>query len=396
MTVLLGALVALAPLAMDIYLASMPSMTHSLGASTTQVQLTLSVYMYGWGMAQLVVGPMSDRWGRRPVLIAGLVVAVIASSACALAPDAYFLMAARLLQAFGVAAVFVVPRATVRDLHSAERAGKMLTLMAMILSIAPIVAPILGSHLHVWLGWQANFVLVAAYAAVLLAIAVTQFPETLKQPNARALDPGALLTTFSRLLRSRRFVGYLLVSSFSAGGLFAFLGGSAFVLVAVMGTGETGFGALFATVMIGNLVGGLLASRAVMRLGIDRLLQISTAVMLASGVTLAALAWAGVDHPAAIVVPMFVFMASYTATMPQATAGALTAFPEIAGAATSLLLFCQFVIASSWALAVGLAYDGTQRPMTSAIALTGALSCGAYWLVVRRMAGARALQNPSG
>jgi DHA1 family bicyclomycin/chloramphenicol resistance-like MFS transporter len=388
MTVLLGALVALAPLAMDIYLASMPSMTRSLGASATQVQLTLSVYMYGWGLAQLVVGPMSDRWGRRPVLIAGLIVALIASSACALAPDASFLMAARALQAFGVAAVFVVPRAVVRDLHEAERAGRMLTLMAMILSIAPIVAPVLGSHLHVWLGWQANFVFVALYATVLLAITVMWFPETLKHRNPRALDPRALLSTFAVLLRSRRFLGYLLVSSFSAGGLFAFLGGSAFVLVSVMGTGETGFGALFATVMIGNLVGGLLASRSVLRLGIDRLLKISTSVMLAAGITLAALAWTGVDHPAAIVVPMFVFMASYTATMPQATAGALTAFPEIAGVATSLLLFCQFSIASSWALAVGLAYDGTQRPMTTAIALTGALSFSAYWAVVRRGAHA--------
>jgi DHA1 family bicyclomycin/chloramphenicol resistance-like MFS transporter len=383
MTWLLGALVAMAPLAMDIYLVSMPSMTVALGASAEQVQLTLSVYMYGWGLAQLVVGPASDRWGRRPVLMAGLVIVVLASVACALAQGAPALIASRFLQAVGVAAVFVVPRAVVRDLYSAERAGRMLSLLGMILSVAPIVAPILGSYLHVWLGWQANFVFVAAYAAAALAFSAARLPETLKTPNPRALEPRTMLANFAALLRSRRFVGYLLVASFASGGLFAFLAGSSFVFVSVLGAGEKGFARLFALAMIGNLVGGFLASRTVLRLGIDGLLRISTAVMLVAGVALAAFAWAGVAHPAAVVVPMFLFMVSFTASMPQATAGALTPFPKVAGAASSLLAFCQFLIASSWALAVGLAYDGTQRPMTTAIALGAALTFGAFWLVVR-------------
>jgi DHA1 family bicyclomycin/chloramphenicol resistance-like MFS transporter len=383
MTWLLGALVALAPLAMDIYLVSMPSMTGALDASAEEVQLTLSVYMYGWGIAQLAVGPASDRWGRRPVLVAGLILVVLASTACALVRDAPSLVTARFFQAVGVAAVFVVPRAVVRDLYSAERAGRMLSLLGMILSVSPIVAPLLGSYLHVWLGWQANFAFVAAYAALALAFSGMRLPETLKTPDPRALEPRAMAANFATLLRSRRFVGYLLVAGFASGGLFAFLAGSSFVFVSVLGAGEQGFAMLFGAAMIGNLVGGFLASRSVMRLGIDGLLRISTAVMLASGVALAALAWAGVDHPAAIVVPMFVFMMSFTASMPQATAGALTPFPKIAGAASSLLSFCQFLIASTWALAVGLAYDGTQRPMTTAIAAGAVLAFGAFWLVVR-------------
>ncbi len=389
MTWLLGGLVALAPLTMDIYLVSMPSMTRALDASAEQVQLTLSVYMFGWGLAQLVVGPASDRWGRRPVLLWGLALFVLASVACALAQDVRTLIAARFFQAVGVSAAFVVPRAMVRDLHAGERAGHMLSIMGMILSVAPIVAPLLGAHLHVWLGWQANFAFVAVYAAAALAYSAVRLPETLKAPDPAALDPRGMAASFAALARSRVFLGYLLVASFSLGSLFAFLAGSSFVFVSVMGAGERGFGVLFGVVMIGSLLGGYLASRTVLRLGIDGLLRISTAVMLVSGVVLAALAWAGVDHPAAVVVPMFVFMLSFTSSMPQATAGALTPFPRIAGAASSLLAFCQFAIASTWALAVGLAYDGTQRPMTTAIALGALLTFGAFWLVVRPTGRAR-------
>jgi DHA1 family bicyclomycin/chloramphenicol resistance-like MFS transporter len=264
----------------------------------------------------------------------------------------------------------------------------MLSIMGMILSVAPIVAPLIGAQLHVWLGWQANFVFVAVYAAAALAYSAARLPETLRTPDPRALDPRTMAASFATLLRSRVFLGYLLVASFSLGSLFAFLAGSAFVFVSVMGAGERGFAVLFGVVMIGSLLGGFLAARTVLRLGIDGLLRIATAVMLTSGVVLAALAWARVDHPAAVVVPMFVFMISFTMVMPQATAGALTPFPRIAGAAASLLSFCQFVTGSCWALVVGLAYDGTQRPMTTAIALGAVLTFAAFWLVVRPAARA--------
>jgi DHA1 family bicyclomycin/chloramphenicol resistance-like MFS transporter len=270
----------------------------------------------------------------------------------------------------------------------------MLSIMGMILSVAPIVAPLIGAHLHVWLGWQASFVFVAVYATAALAYSAARLPETLRTPEPAALDPRAMAASFAALLRSRVFLGYLLVASFSLGSLFAFLAGSAFVFVSVMGAGERGFGVLFGVVMIGSLLGGFVAARTVLGLGIDGLLRIATAVMLASGVVLAALAWARVDHPAAVVAPMFVFMFSFTAVMPQATAGALTPFPKIAGAATSLLSFCQFVIASCFALAVGLAYDGTQRPMAAAIALGAVLTFAVFWLVVRPAGGVRPSPRP--
>jgi len=371
---------------MDIYLASMPSMARALAASDEEIQLTLSLYMYAWGAAQIVVGPLTDRFGRRPALIGGLVLFVAASVVCAGAHNVQMLITARIAQAAAMATVAVVPRAVVRDLYAGEQAARMLSLMGVVLGIAPIVAPIIGSHLHVWFGWQANFVFVAAYGAIALACVVSIMPETIRSRNAQATDVRVMLANYAKLLRSRTYVGYLLIAAFATSGLFAFIAGSAFVFVTVIGTGEQGFGLLFGIVMLGNMTGSAIGSRLVGRLGIDRMLRYSTRLMVVSGISLAVLAWARVGHPVAIVVPMFLFMAAFMTTMPQATAGALTPFPEIAGSASSLLSFCQLLIASSTALIVGTAFDGTQRPMATSIAAASLLTFAAYQLLVRRKA----------
>jgi len=389
MTVLLGALIAVAPLAMDIYLASMPSMTRALAATSQEVQLTLSLYMYSWGLSQIFVGPLTDRFGRRPTLIGGLALFVAASIACALAGDVGTLIAARVAQAIGVATVAVVPRAVVRDLYTGDRAAQMLSLMGIVLGIAPVVAPIIGSHLHVWFGWRANFVFVAAYGAIALACVALVFPETIRERDRGATAPGVIVSNYARLLRSRSYMGYTLVAAFASCGLFAFLAGSSFVFVSVMGTGERGFGWLFGAVMLGNIAGATIGSRLVTRLGIDRMLGFSTWLMLCSGVLAAALAWARVEHPAAVVVPMFLFMIALMTTMPPATAGGLTAFSEIAGSAASLLLFCQFGLASTAALVVGSTFDGTQRPMTTTIAVASLLAFIALRTLVRPRARVR-------
>ena len=390
MTVLLGALVAVAPLAMDIYLASMPSMARALVASDEKVQLTLSLYMYAWGATQIVIGPLTDRFGRRPALVVGLSVFVAASIVCAAARNIETLIAARVVQAAAMATVAVVPRAIVRDLHAGERAATMLSLMGMVLGIAPIVAPIIGSHLHVWFGWQANFVFVAAYGALALACVVSVLPETIRSRNVRATNLGVMLANYAKLLRSRVYLGYLLIAAFATSALFAFLAGSSFVFVSVIGTGEEGFGLLFGVVMLGNIIGSALGSRLVARLGIDRMLQYSTWLMIVAGAALAALAWARVGHPLAIVAPMFLFMISFMTTMPQATAGALTPFPEIAGSASSLLSFCQLLLASTAALVVGMTFDGSERPMATTIAASSLLAFTAFRALVRP----RSLRQP--
>src|SRR5262249_1579681 len=268
----------------------------------------------------------------------------------------------------------VVPRAVVRDLHAGERAATMLSLMGIVLGIAPIVAPIIGSHLHIWFGWQANFVFVAAYGALALAFVVWVLPETIRSRNAQATQLSVMLANYAKLLRSRVYLGYLLIAAFATSALFAFLAGSSFVFVSVIGTGEEGFGLLFGVGMLGNLVGSTIGSRPVARLGIDRMLQYSTWLMVVAGAALAGLAWARVGHPLAIVAPMFLFMVAFMTTMPQATAGALTPFPEIAGSASSLLSFCQLLLASTAALVVGMTFDWSERPMATTIAASALLA----------------------
>ncbi len=368
-TLLLGALIALAPMTMDIYLASMPSMVGALSASPDEVQLTLSVYMYAWGCAQLWAGPLSDRFGRRPALLWGLGIFVCASIVCAMSRNIWTLIGGRLVQGLMMAPIAVVPRAIARDLYAGEMAAHVLSLMGVVLGIAPIVAPIIGSHLHVWFGWQANFLFVAAFAAVLFVAAHAALPETLRVPDARATALPVIAANYARLLRSRRYLEYLLVAAFGQSALFAFIAGSSFVFVAVLGRGETDFGMLFGSVMLGSLAGATISSRRVKRVGIDRLIGAGTATMLAAGTVLAALAWLRVDHPAAVVAPMSVFMLALMMTMPGATAAALTPFPDIAGSASSLLFFVQFAVASTAALIVGLTFDGTARPMASTIAV---------------------------
>jgi DHA1 family bicyclomycin/chloramphenicol resistance-like MFS transporter len=368
MMVLLGALSAAAPFTMDVYLASMPSMTRALASTSAEVQLTLSVYMYGWGVAQLFAGPWSDRFGRRPALLGGLATLVVASIACALSNDVYTLIAARLVQGLSMASIAVVPRAVVRDLYSGEKAAHMLSLMGVVLGIAPIAAPLIGSHVHVWLGWQANFVLVALYGTLLAFFVGRLLPETLRQPDAHATRPRVIVANFRRLLRSRTYTGYMGVAAFGFSGLFAFLAGSAFVFVSVMGAGERGFGMLFGTVMLGNIIGSVIGSRIVRRVGIERMVRGGTMLMLVAGLTLGALALQRVQQPFAVVVPMFFYMVAFMMTMPPASAGALTPFPQIAGSASSLLSFCQFGVASTAALIVGSTFDGTARPMMLTIA----------------------------
>jgi len=384
LTVLLGGLIGVSPFAMDIYLSSMPSMTEALATSASMVQLTLSVYMYGLGIGQLFAGPLSDRYGRRRVLLGGTALFAVASFVCAMSPSVEVLIAARLVQALAVAVCSTVPRALVRDLFAGADAAHMLSLMGMVLGIAPIVAPIVGGQLQVAFGWRSPFAFVTVYAVLALAAVWFGLPETLRNADQHALHPRVMLVNFNRLLHSREYLGYLFVSCFTYCGLFAFLAGSAFVFESVMGAGARGFGFLFGAVMLGNITGATIASRVVRRFGIDRVIRFAAGLGLAAGAAMAALAWADVVHPLAIVLPMFVYMVSLMLTAPQAMAGAMTPFPRIAGAAASLQQFGQFVFASTAALIVGLTYDHTSRPMATTIAVSALLAflCS-RWLIRR-------------
>ena len=204
--------------------------------------------------------------------------------------------------------------------------------------------------------------------------------------QVRATRPNVIIANYARLLRTPPFAAYTGVAAFGFSGLLAFLAGSAFVFVSVMGESEQGFGLLFGSVMLGNITGSTIGSRIVRRLGIERMVRGGTLLMLVAGLALGALALLGTRHPLAVVVPMFVCMVAFMMTMPPATAGALTPFPQIAGSASSLLSFCQFVIASSAAFVVGWTFDGTARPMMLTIAVSALGAFATCWLALPRAA----------
>lgn len=382
--VALAAVTALGPLATDMYLPAMPAMAEALNTGPDRIQQTLSLYMAGFALAQLVCGPISDRFGRRPVMIAGLSLFLTASLLCAWAPSIEWLLTGRFLQAFGGAAGPVLARASVRDIHGPIEAGRILSYMASTMALAPALAPVVGAGLLLFFGWESVFVVLALYAAVMLAVLILMLPEPLAKERRQSIHPKTVLANFRRLLTQRAFIGYTLVNAAAFSGLFAYLSGSSFVLIEYMGVAPTLYGVLFTLIVAGFFVGTLVSGRYSHRLGRDRLVTLGTIICATGGVVMASLSAVGVHHPWAVVGPHMVFMLGVGILMPQTMAGALAPNPQCAGAASSLFGFLQMTIAAVVGGLVGQFHDGSSRTMALTIGLMGLLALLSHWLLVRR------------
>lgn len=382
--VALAAVTALGPLATDMYLPAMPAMADALNTGPDRIQLTLSLYMAGFALAQLVCGPISDRFGRRPVMIAGLSLFLAASLLCAWAPSVEWLLVGRFLQAFGGAAGPVLARASVRDIHGPIEAGRILSYMASTMALAPALAPVVGAGLLLFFGWESVFVVLALYAAVMLAVLIFMLPEPLAKERRQSIHPKTVLANFRLLLTQRAFIGYTLVNAAAFSGLFAYLSGSSFVLIEYLGVAPTLYGVLFTLIVAGFFFGTLVSGRYSHRLGRDRLVTLGSVICATGGVVMAGLATVGVHHPWAVVGPHMVFMLGVGILMPQTMAGALAPNPQCAGAASSLFGFLQMTIAAVVGGLVGQFHDGSSLTMALTIGLTGLLALLSHWLLVRR------------
>ncbi|MCL5426385.1 MAG: multidrug effflux MFS transporter [Gammaproteobacteria bacterium] len=382
--VALAAVTALGPLATDMYLPAMPAMTEALNTGPDRIQLTLSLYMAGFALAQLLCGPISDRFGRRPVMIAGLSLFLAASLLCAWAPSVEWLLVGRFLQAFGGAAGPVLARASVRDIHGPIEAGRILSYMASTMALAPALAPVMGAGLLLFFGWESVFVVLALYAAVMLAVLIFMLPEPLAKERRQSIHPTTVLANFRLLLTQHAFIGYTLVNAAAFSGLFAYLSGSSFVLIEYLGVAPTLYGVLFTLIVAGFFVGTLVSGRYSHRLGRDRLVTLGSVICATGGVVMAGLATVGVHHPWAVVGPHMVFMLGVGILMPQTMAGALAPNPQCAGAASSLFGFLQMTIAAVVGGLVGQFHDGSSRTMALTIGLMGLLALLSHWLLVRR------------
>jgi DHA1 family bicyclomycin/chloramphenicol resistance-like MFS transporter len=295
-TALLTALVALGPLSTDLYLPSLPSLARYFAVGVDDIQLTLSVFLVGLATAQLVYGPLSDRFGRRPVLLVGLAIYVVASVVCMLAPSVPVLVVARFVQAVGACVGPVLGRAVVRDVYGREGAARVLAYMSAAMALAPAIGPILGGFLEEWFGWRINFLALVLYGSGGLVLAWRLLPETNKAPDLQAAQPIRILLGYRGFLNHRAYLGYVLCCAFAYSGIFAFISGSSYVLQEVVGLGPIGFGLCFAGVVIGYIIGTVVAGRLSRRLGIDRLIAVGAGIGVAGGTLLLALALASAPH----------------------------------------------------------------------------------------------------
>lgn len=374
LTALLALLTAVGPMSVDLYLPSLPELGRVFGASVPQVQLTLSGYLFCFAIGQIVFGPISDHVGRKPVLLAALSLYVAVCLSCVFATSIEMLIVLRCLQALGVAGAPVLARAIVRDLYQGVRAGRELARMGSITALAPVVAPSLGGVLQATFGWRASFLGMAALGLCAILLVTRLLPETMKQPPKHPMSFLSIVRGYGIFLRHRSFRIYLAIVAASYGGLFAWISGSSFVLQDLYGLSSLVFGVVFAAATLGYGLGTLLAARLVGRIGIDRTIVCGGLALAAGGLAMAAAIVMGATSPAALALPMAVYLCGLGLAMPQSMAGALTPFPERAGAASSLLGFLQQATASAIGIVVGQMLGSSALPLAAVIAVMGVLA----------------------
>jgi DHA1 family bicyclomycin/chloramphenicol resistance-like MFS transporter len=387
--VLLTLLVAFGPVCTDLYLASLPDMARDLATTTTMVQMTLSAFVGGFAVMQLVYGPLSDRFGRRPLILGGISIYVAASVYCVFAPSIEALIIGRFFQAVGACCGPVLGRAVVRDLFAREQAAKVMSYMASAMALAPLVAPTIGGWFHTWFGWRSNFMLLALFGVALLAMVWRMLAETNQHKDSQALDLGRMLANYRELLTHRLFLGYVLTMTAAFGGLFSFISASSFVLIDVMGMQPQHFGLAFAFASAGYVMGGFAGARLTHRFGIGPMVFAGTIGCTLTGFTLAVLVWSGLVQPGGlegivlIMGTVMVFFASCALVLPNATAGAIAPFPRMAGVASSAMGFIQMGGGASAGWLVGALHDGSARPLAAMMAVMGLTSLLVYLRVVR-------------
>lgn len=382
LTLMLGLLVATEAFTIDSSLPAMPAIAAGLGATDSAVQISLGVFMLGMAVGQLIHGPLSDRFGRKPVLVLAMGLFTAATVGCIFAPDIETLTALRLVQGFGAACGHTLSRAIVRDRFDREHAARLYSYILVVLAVAPIAAPILGAHFTIWFGWRSLFVLLTLYGLAVILLNGLFLRESNTTPDKAALRPGRILLSFAEVTRNRIFWGYLVCNAAAFAGLFAFLSGSSSVLISYLGIAPDSYGYYFALTMVGHMGALFWGGWAVGRYGLDALLRMGVILAAAAGVLMGTLAWSGVVSVAAIVGPAFLFMCAFALIVPQAVAGALSPFPHIAGAASSLMGFLQLGTGSVTGALVGYFYDGTQLAMTTAIFAAGLIGLAGYLIVL--------------
>ena len=337
---LLALLLGLQPVTSDLYLPALPVITEGFGASMGQAQLTLTALLLSFGLSQLVWGPMSDRFGRRPILLWGMAAFTLASVACAFAPSMAWLIAGRTLQGIAMGAGVMAARAVVRDLFAPTQGATVMSQALTGLGIIACACAPLGGLLTDWLGWRVALIAVAVFGAGTLALLAWRFEETLAQPDPHALRAGPLIRANLAILRHPVFLTWCALSSASYLGLFTFLASSSFVFIQFMGYSKTAYGFLMLSMSLSYIVGTFLCRWLLRRTSVHRTVGMAALLTVTGGVSMAALAYAGEGQDWygawAVMVPMYIFMLGHGVHQPCGQSGAVAPFPQRAGTASAL------------------------------------------------------------
>lgn len=387
--VLLSMLLGIQPVATDLYLPALPTIKAEFGAELSQVQLTLSALLLAFGTSQLVWGPLSDRFGRRPILLCGLGLFTLAGLGCVLASSMQELIVWRALQGAAMGAVVMCARAIVRDLYTPETgAGVMSKALSGLGLLACASAPLGGLLTDLW-SWHAALGLVMGFGAITLALVAWTFKETVHRKNPHALQFQVLAKTWWHILRHPTFVAFICVSIGSYGGLFAFLASSSFVFIDLLGLARWEYGLLLFSMAFTYLLGTMLCRRLLARWGVTHTVAIGGGFSLLGGCLMMLNAWLGWQSVVGLMGPCYLFVLAHGIHQPCGQSGAVGPFPKAAGAASALGGFLMMAAAFATGLWLGTAKDGSAMPMAQSIAFWSVLTALSAWLLVLRRGGTR-------
>ena len=377
-------LLSLQPITTDVYLPALPTLQRALGASLSATQMTLSALIICFGLGQLVVGPLADRFGRRPVLLVGMALYTLASLLCAAAQSIEALIAWRAVQGSALAAAVTCGRSIVRDLYVPAEGARVLSRALGGLGIVAMIGPITGGLLVQWFNWHAPLLVGAVFGAATLAFLALKFEETLQRRDPHATRPARMLRNWAEVLTSPTFRAWAALLCCTWGGLFAMLAGSSFVFINRLGTSGLAYGVIIGSSSLAYIVGTLLCRRLLLRHGLLGAVKRGAWFSLAGGLGLAAFSLAGIETVWAFIVPQWLFAIGHGIHQPCGQAGVVGPFPEKAGTAASLSGFAMMVTAFVVGLWLGATLDHSVLPLTVGVAVFGIALALVAWTLVQR------------
>lgn len=393
--VLLALMLGLQPITTDLYLPALPMLTQELQGSVTQAHLTLSALLLAFGSSQLVWGPLSDRYGRRPILLIGLGAYVLSATAALLSQSMLQLIVWRVVQGAAMGATVMCARAIVRDLFEPLAGARVMSQALSGLGVMACLSGPLGGFLAGTWGWQITLLALVVFAAVLLGLVIWQFEETLQHPNPQALQLRQLIRTWRQIVQNPTFLTYSLLGSASYAGLFTFLAASSFVFIGVLGYSQHEYGLVMFSMPLSYISGTVACRRLVPRLGLARTVALGAVLSLLGGVLMATLAASGQQNLWSIMLPFYVFMFAHGINQPCTQSASVGPFPKSAGTASALNGFLMMLVAFGMSTWLGKAMDGTSKPLAYGVGFWGVVIALIAALALRRSArAARAAARP--